>query len=164
MNAHTRFALTIASLAIAIPQTAAIAKAPDAKAWSGTWTLNSAKSKFSLPDSTTKSDTRTYTVRGSRFTMRSTAVNASGKTMNWGYSARADGRWYPTSGNPNTDHIALTLVGPREVKSQTRLHGKLSAKSTGTVSGDGKELTIHRQIMTVKGGPSDDTLVFDRTK
>jgi hypothetical protein len=50
------------------------------------------------------------------------------------------------------------------VKSQARLHGKPSAKSTASVSADGKELTIRRSILTLKSGPSDDVLVFDRAK
>ena len=164
MNAHTRFALMIAGLAMVVPQSAAFAKGPDAKAWSGTWHLNTAKSKFSSPDSTTKSDTRTYSVTGNRVTMRSTTVNAAGETLKWGYSARTDGKWYSTFGNPNTDHVALTLIGGREFKSATKLRGKPSAKSTATVSGDGKELTIHRSLLTIKGGPSDDMVVYDRTK
>ena len=84
--------------------------------------------------------------------------------MKWGYSATANGHWFPTSGNPNTDHIALTMVSPLEVKSETRLKGKPSAKSTATLSADGKMLTITRSILNAKGGPTDDTLVFERAK
>jgi hypothetical protein len=91
-------------------------------------------------------------------------INAAGKTIKWSYSANANGKWYRTSGNPNTDHIALTLVSPREITSKTTLKGKPSARSTATVSADGKVLTIKRSILMAKGGPTDDTLVFDRAK
>jgi hypothetical protein len=96
--------------------------------------------------------------------MKSTGTNAAGKTMKWSYSAVANGRWYPVTGNPNTDHIALIFVSPREFKSKTKLKGKASARSTATVSADGKVLTINRSILNAKGGPTDDTMVFDRTK
>lgn len=157
-------AVVIAGFAVTLPQTAFAANVPNAKLWNSTWHLNSGKSKFSSPDTTTKSDTRTYTVSGARVTMRSTGVNAAGKTMKWHYTAVTNGRWYPVIGNPNADHIALTLVSDHEFSSKTTLHGKPSARSTASVSGDGNELTIHRSILTAKGGPSDDTLIFDRVK
>jgi hypothetical protein len=164
MNPATKLALMIAGAAIAVPQSAAMAKAPNAKLWSGNWQLNADQSKFSSADSTAKSDTRTYQVSGNRVTMRSSMTNAAGKTMKWSYSAATDGKWYPVSGNPNADHIALRLVGDREIKSETQLKGKPSANSLATVSADGKQLTIARHIMTGKGAPTNDTLVYDRTK
>ena len=164
MNAPRKLTLALAAAAIALPQTAIAKSAALSNMWVGAWHLNTEKSKFSSADFTSKSDTRTYTVAGNRLTMRSNAINAAGKTMRWSYSANTDGKWYRTSGNPNTDHIALTLVSPREFTSKTTLKGKPSAKSTATVSADGKVLTIHRSILTAKGGPTDDVMVFDRTK
>jgi hypothetical protein len=164
MNAPKKLALMLSAIAMALPQTASAQSAALSKAWAGTWYLDTGKSKFSSAEFTSKSDTRTYTVAGKRLTMRSTAINAAGKTMKWGYSANTDGKWYPTSGNPNTDHVALTFVSPREFKSKTKLKGKPSARSTVTLSADGKVLTINRSILNAKGGPTDDILVFDRTK
>jgi hypothetical protein len=162
MNTPQKIALMLAAAAIALPQPA-LGKSLS-KAWNGTWQLNTDKSKFSSADYTPKSDRRTYTVAGNRLTMRSIGTNAAGKTMKWSYSARTNGKSYPVSGNPNTDHIALTYVSPREFKSNAMLKGKASAKSTATVSADGKVLTIARSILTAKGGPTDDTMVFDRAK
>lgn len=162
MNAHQKFALIFAAAAVALPQPA-IGKALS-KAWNGTWQLNTEKSKFSSAQYTPKSDVRTYTVTGNRLTMRSNGTNAAGKTMKWSYSARTDGRWYPVSGNPNVDRIALTLVSPREFTSNTRLKGKPSARAAATVSADAKVLTINRSILDAKGGPTNDSMVFDRTR
>lgn len=164
MNAPTRLALILSAVAIALPQTASAQSAALSKAWNGTWHLNPEKSKFSSADFTSKSDTRTYTVAGKRVTMKSNATNAAGETMKWGYSASTDGKWYRTTGNPNTDHIALTWVSPRKFTAKTKLKGKPSARSTATLSADGKVLTITRSILTAKGGPTDDTLVYDRAK
>jgi hypothetical protein len=164
MNAPNKLALIFSAVAIALPQAASAKSAAISKSWTGTWQLSIEKSKFSSADYTPKSDTRTYSVAGKRLTMRATGTNAAGKTMKWSYSANTNGKWYPTSGNPNTDHIALTLVSPREFTSKTTLKGKPSAKSTATLSDDGKVITIKRSILTAKGGPTDDTLVFDRTK
>ena len=162
MNASQKILLTFAAAAIALPQPATAKSF--SRAWNGTWQLNMEKSKFSSADYTPKSDTRTYTVTGNRVTMRSSGTNAAGKAMKWSYSASANGRPYRVSGNPNADHISLTYVSPREFKSSTTLKGKASAKSTATLSADGKTVTIARSILTAKGGPTDDTVVFDRTK
>jgi hypothetical protein len=164
MNTFKALALTGAALAFAAAQTAVAAPGPNAKLWSGAWQLNSAKSKFSSPGSSEKSESRSYSVSGNRVTMKSNTITGAGKPMKWSYSATTNGKWYPTTGNPNADHIALTLVSDREVNSKTQLHGKPSAKASASVSADGKVLTINRSILTAKGGPSDDTLVFDRAK
>ena len=164
MNAPKKLALILSAIAMALPQTASAQSTALSKAWAGTWHLDTGKSKFSSAEFTPKSDTRTYTAAGKHLTMQSTMINAAGKTIKWGYSANTDGKWYPTSGNPNTDHVALTFVSPREFKSKTTLKGKPSAKSTVTVSADGKVLKINRSILIAKGGPTDDILVFDRTK
>lgn len=164
MNAPKKLALILSAIAMGLPQAASAQSAELSKAWAGTWQLNTGKSKFSSAEFTPKGDTRTYTVAGKRLTMRSTGINAAGKTIKWSYSANTDGKWYPTSGNPNTDQIALTFVSPREFKSRTTLKGKPSARATATVSADGKVLTINRSILTAKGGPTNDVMVFNRTK
>ena len=164
MNAPKKLALILSTVAIALPQTASAQSAALSKSWAGTWHLNTEKSKFSSAEFTPKSDIRTYTVAGRRLTMRSTMIDAAGKTIKWGYSANTNGKWYRTYGNPNNDHVALTFVSPRKFKSRTTLKGKPSARSTLTVSADGKELTIARSILIAKGGPTNDTLVFKRAK
>ncbi len=164
MNAPKKLALVLSAVALALPQTASAQSAALSKAWAGTWYLDTAKSKFSSAEFKSKSDTRTYTVAGRRLTMRSTMVDAAGKMIKWGYSANTNGKWYRTYGNPNTDRVALTFVSPRGFKAKTTLKGKPSARSTATLSADGKVLTLKRSILTAKGGPTDDILVFDRTK
>lgn len=157
-------ALILAATAITLPQAATAKSAPLSKAWAATWQLNKDKSKFSSSDTAVKSETRSYAVAGNRVTMRSTMTDNAGKTIKWSYSAVTNGRWYPMVGNPNADHIAVTRVSDRELKSKATFHGKPSATATASVSIDGKELTIHRSILGAKGGPSNDVLVFERAK
>lgn len=163
MNTLKSFVLTCAALAFATGSAIA-SPAPNAKLWSGTWKLNTAKSKFSAPDVMEKSETRTYTVSGNRVTMHSTYVGNSGKSVKWSYSAVWGGKPYAVVGNRNADHIILTPVSDREVKSRTTLRGKASATATATISEDGNRLTVTRSILTAKGGPSDDILVYERVK
>lgn len=164
MNTIKMLTLTGAALSFAVAQPATAGPAPNAKLWSGTWKLNTEKSKFTAPDFSEKSETRSYAVSGNRVTMHSSYTGGNGKSVKWSYSAAWDGKAYRTVGNSNADHIVLMPVSGREVKSRTTLHGKASAKSTATVSADGKQLTMARSILTAKGGPTNDTLVFDRVK
>jgi hypothetical protein len=164
MNVIKTFALTGAALAFAAAQVATAAPAPNAKLWSGTWKLNVAKSKFTAPAFSEKSETRSYAVSGGRVTMHSNFVSGAGKPVKWSYTAGWDGKAYPAVGNSNMDHIVLIPVSDREVKARTTLHGRPSATSTVTVSANGKQLTMTRSILTVKGRPTDDTLIFDRVR
>jgi opacity protein-like surface antigen len=159
MNAPLKFALIFAASAMISPQ-AASAASPNAKLWNGTWNLDAAKSKFASP-AKEASETRTYDVSATRLTMKSSSKDLSGKELNFSYSAGWNGKSYAMVGNPNADSISLTAVSDRVVKSNSRLHGKLSVQSTATVSADGKHLTIKRKMLRFKGAPTD-VLEFDR--
>ena len=159
MNRQSKIALMLAGLAIVVPQVASAA-GPDAKLWNGTWNLNAAKSKFASPNKE-ESETRTYTVTKTKVTMKSTSKRASGKPMTFSYSAGWDGKWYPMVGNPNANRISLKMISAREFSAQSRLNGKLTARSTATVFEDGKHLTLTRHMVALKGAPTD-VLEFDR--
>ena len=159
MTGRTKFAMILTGLAIAIPQSA-IAAAPNAKLWNGTWHLNTAKSKFSS-SAKEQSETRTYDVSASKVMVKSSSKDPSGKTLNFSYSAGWDGKWYPMIGNPNANRISLTAVSDHELKARSRLNGKPSVESTATVTADGKHLTIKRKMLRMKGAPTD-VLEFDR--
>ena len=96
--------------------------------------------------------------------MHASMTTPAGKQIKWTYSANWDGKPYPTVGNDNADHIILMPVSGREVKARTMLKGKPSANTTASVSADGKQITMQRSILTAKGGPSHDVLVYDRMK
>ncbi len=158
MNTHSKFALVVASAWLMAQ--AAVAAAPDATLWNGTWHLNTAASKFGAA-SKEQSETRTYNYSGGKLTMKSSSKDAKGKETKFSYSARFDGKWYPMTGNPNADSISLTAVSARELKARSRLHGKLTVQSTATVSADGKHLALKRTYVTIKGTPTE-ALRFDR--
>jgi opacity protein-like surface antigen len=159
MNGPSKFALILAGLAFAFPH-AANAAEPNAKLWNGTWHLNAAKSKFAS-SAKEKSETRTYDISGKKVSMKSSSKDPAGKELNFSYSAGYDGKWYPMVGNPNADRISLKAVSDREIKASSQFHGKPSVESTATVSADGKHLTLKREMLRIKGAPTD-LLEFDR--
>jgi len=158
MTGRTKLAALF--LTAAISASAATAAGIDAKLWDGSWHLDAAASKFSAAGKE-QSETRTYSYSGGKLTMKSTSKDADGKQIDFTYSARLDGKWYPMKGNPRADSIAVTAAGPREVKANSRLHGKLTVKSVATVSADGKHLTLKRTYVGTKGSPTE-TLEFGR--
>jgi hypothetical protein len=159
MNGRIKSAMIFATVAMAVPQGVSAA-GPNAKLWNGTWHLNPAASKFQSPGKE-QSETRTYDISGGKVTMKSSSKDTAGKELNFSYSAAWNGKPYPMVGNPNADSISLTAVSDRELKTSSRLHGKLSVQSTATVSGDGKHLTLKRKMLRFKGAPTD-LLEFDR--
>jgi opacity protein-like surface antigen len=159
MNVSSKLTLILTSLALGIPQGAQAAD-PNAKLWNGTWHLNVAKSKFAS-SAKEQSEIRTYEISHGKVTMKSRSKDPSGKALNFSYTAGYDGKWYPMVGNPNADRISLKIVSGEEVKASSQLHGKPSVESTATVSADGKHLTLKRQMLRIKGAPTD-VLQFDR--
>ena len=93
--------------------------------------------------------------------MKSSSRDPAGKELTFSYSAGLDGKSYPMIGNPNADSISLHAVSARQIRAQSRLHGKLAVQSTATVSANGKHLTLDRKMLRIKGAPTD-VLEFDR--
>src|SRR6476661_5518234 len=149
MIRHKKLTLVFAAAALAVTQ-AANAAGIDAKAWTGTWHLDAAKSKWASPGKE-QSETRTYGYAGGKLTMKSSFKDGAGKVTNFTYSAALDGKYYPMTGNPNGDSIALTAVGAHELKASSRLKGKTMVETDATVSADGKHLTLKRTYVGTKG-------------
>ena len=150
----------IAAVALFAPACASAKDQAPSADWSGTWTLNVAKSKLGAhPGKWT--ETRTYTVEGNKITLDAKGTTSAGKPTHISYAGTVDGKAYPMMGNPIGDRIAMTLVTPREIKAKVMLHGKPSASAVSDVSADGKRLTLRRRSM-VGSAPRDVTLVFDK--
>ena len=156
MKGPSKFATILAGLAMGF----AVGAAPSAKLWNGTWHLNVARSKFASPGKKV-SETRTYAISGNKVRMTSRIKDAAGKTLSVAYSAAFDGKYYPMTGNPNGDRIALTAVSDREMKWKSTHERKSSVEGSATVSADGKHLTLTRKLLKIKGTPTD-VLEFDR--
>jgi hypothetical protein len=140
---------------------AGLAQAPTGMA--GTWTLNSAKSKFS-PGPAPKSMTITYAPSGNMMKITVDAVTADGAKQHWEMSGAYDGKDYPVTGNPDADMISLKLVDEKTGESTFKKGDKVMATNTRTLSADGKVLTIASEGVTGKGEPRNDVQVFEKAK
>jgi hypothetical protein len=126
----------------------------------GTWTLNVAKSKYKS-GTVPKSVTLTFEAAGAGTKATVDAVGSDGAVAHWTYTANADGKDSPVTGNPSTDVVALTRIDANTTRSISKKDGKVTVTQTAVVSRDGKTMTI-----TAKGrnatGPVDNLQVYDK--
>jgi opacity protein-like surface antigen len=155
---RSKVALIVATIAFSAQASAATP--PDAKMWNGTWHLNVSASKWRATGKE-QSETRSYDYSGGKLSMKSTFKDAAGKETNFRYSAACDGKPAAMIGNPRADSISLTCVSGRVIKATSRMKGKVTVRSTGTVSADGKHLTLKRSYVSLKGAPTE-VLEFTR--
>jgi hypothetical protein len=109
----------------------------------GTWKFNLAKSKYNARPAP-KSDVRTYAMQGAEVKLTVNGVAADGSRVEWGYTARLDGKDYPITGNgpAGGDSVAATRASSHTVKTKLKKGGKVIETATRVVSADGKTLSI----------------------
>ena len=127
----------------------------------GTWVLNVEKSKFT-PGPEPKSQTRTYTQTADGVTLTISGVAADGSTMSGTSTFKYDGKDYPISGSPDYDTLTLKRVNGSTVSSVQKLNGKIVARTTRTISGHGKVLTLTSKGTSSKGAAYHNVYVFDK--
>jgi hypothetical protein len=147
--------------AVVMLAVAGSAQAPTGLA--GTWTLNSAKSKFS-PGPAPKSMTITYTPSGDMMKIAVDVVTGDGAKQHWEMSAAYDGKEYPVTGNPDADMVSIKRVDDKTGVSTFKKAGKLMATNTRTLSADGKVLTITSKGVNGEGKPRNDVALYEKAK
>lgn len=159
MNNIFRSLLIGAVLAAGLGSAALAADAPDPVI--GTWTLNTAKSKFT-PGPAPKSQARTYAQTAQGTTMSFTGVAADGSPMSGHSTFKYDGKDYPITGSSAFDTLSLKRLNGSTVRSTLKKGGKVVGASIRTVSGHGKVMTLSTRGTDSKGVAFDDVAVYDR--
>jgi hypothetical protein len=146
-------------LAILVPTAALTAQTTDRAI--GSWTLDVAKSEYSLT-AKPKSLTVTYATAGQGLTVSTKGVDAQGNPTSTGYTANYDGKDYPATGTSDYDTVQLTRVSASTVHITRKKGGKVVATVQRVVSADGKVLTITTKGTDAKGQPATDVGVFEK--
>jgi len=127
---------------------------------SGTWKLNTAKSKYS-PGPAPKSTTQTYSMDGDWVVLKSEGVAADGKPANFSYRYKFDGKEYPFKN--------ATVDGTISVKRIDDLHteavikgGKANISLKGEISKDGKTRTQRQTGTNAEGKPVNNVVVYEK--
>jgi hypothetical protein len=127
----------------------------------GTWTLNTAKSKFT-PGPAAKSQTRTYAETAQGTAMTFTGVAANGSPMSGKSTFKYDGKDYKITGSADYDTLSLKRLNGSTVRADLKKSGKVVGTTVRTLSGHGKVLTLASKGTGATGAAFDNVMVFDK--
>ena len=126
----------------------------------GNWKLNLAKSKFS-PGPPPKSETLKIEAWGTDgFKFTSDGVGADGKPTHTEYSAKYDGKDYPTGSPENTSNYKR--IDANNFEAVSKVKGKVTTSIKIVISKDGKTTTLTYTGKDEQGREVSDVVVFDR--
>ena len=146
----------VVGLAVGIPNPASAQVDP----FLGTWVLNLPKSRFN-PAPGPKSQVAVYAAVSGGLQVTVTGVDAAGKPISFGYTAKIDGKDYPVTGNAEYDAVALKQTSPTALAFTRKKAGRVVQTGSNVVSADGKMRTV-RVSGTVSGVKISNILVFDK--
>jgi hypothetical protein len=106
----------------------------------GTWKLNNAKSKF--PAGATKNNTVVYEMAGDQMKVTIDATLGDGKPAHIEWTGKADGKFYPLTGDPNNDERSYKKINDYTMEGVSKKGGKVTANTKIVVAKDGKSRTV----------------------
>jgi hypothetical protein len=128
---------------------------------SGTWKLNTAKSKYTgvpMP----KDMTVTYTPQAGGWRYEARGTSATGEAINSRFTYSKDGEDSPTTGFPNWDSISLKGGNSNKSVATLKREGKPVGTATRTISADGKAMTIRANVTLPDGKKATYVSVYDK--
>src|SRR6185503_12430013 len=102
----------------------------------------------------TKSSTMVREASGDSVKVTNTGVRADGRTANWSYTAKYDGKEYPVTGNAPFDAISVKQVDANHFTSELKKKdGKYHTTGRTVISKDGKTYTLTTKGTNADGKP-----------
>lgn len=129
--------------------------------WLGTWTLDTAASKFS-PGPAPKSETLTFKQKEDGIKVKYHLVDAEGKEQSGEYLSKFDGKEVPWKGNPDADTASVLRIDDNSYENTWKKGGAVTITAKVVVSPDGKTLTINQVGTDAKGRAVNNTMVLVR--
>src|SRR5712691_344171 len=150
------FATTLLFVALAL---SLVARAADQH--SGTWKMNPAKSKYS-PGPTPKSITVKIDSEGDNIKLSSEGIDAAGNPTHVEYTAKYDGKYYPITGVPNADTVALERLDASTTRSTIKKGDQVVMTVTSVISKAGKTRTSTFKGKDAQGQDVNNVVVYDK--
>jgi hypothetical protein len=138
----------------------AAAAAFAADAFTGTWKLNEAKSKFA--PGATKNSTVVYEATGDTVKVTLEGTSSDGKAVHSVWTGKFDGNDYPVAGNPLADTMAYKKIDDHTLHITGKKDGKVSLVAHVVISADGKTRTVTVTQTAPDGKKVDSTAVYDK--
>jgi hypothetical protein len=149
---------TVLSLVILL-LTAGLLQAADQ--FTGTWTLNIAKSKYS-PGMPPKAQTTKLETLKDGIREIVDRVNADGSKTHWDFTAKFDGKDYPISGDPDRDMASVKKVDDYTLEVVNKKAGNVTTSMKLVVAKDGKSRTNTVTGKNAAGVAINNILFFDK--
>jgi hypothetical protein len=129
--------------------------------FTGTWTLNLAKSKYS-PGKPPKSQTTKLELLKDGIREIVDRVNADGTSTHWDVIAKFGGKDTPISGDPDRDTVAIQKIDDFTLEVVNKKAGKVTTSMKLVVAKDGKSRTNTVTGKTATGADINNILFFDK--
>lgn len=126
----------------------------------GTWKLNEAKSKFA--PGVSKNTTVVYEAVGDQVKVTTDGIDSAGNPTHSEWTGKFDGKFYPVTGDPNTDERSFKQVNDRTLDLSTRKGGKVVVTGQIVVAADGKSRTVTIHQTDSMGKKVTSTAVYDK--
>jgi hypothetical protein len=127
---------------------------------SGTWKLNTAKSKYS-PGPAPKSVTFTYSMDGDWVVAKSEGVNAEGKATSFTNRYKYDGKEHPYKGANGEGTISVKRTDDFHSETTIKI-GKASMVTKAAISKDGKTRTLTQNGTNGEGKAVKNVVVYEK--
>jgi len=128
---------------------------------SGTWKMNTEKSKYS-PGPAPKDLTIVVDSDENNYKLDATGTDGDGRPMHVQYSAKFDGKDYPATGIANADAVSLKRIDANTIETLQKKDGKVVMTITTKVSKDGKTRTSTWHGKNAEGKDVHNVVAFDR--
>jgi hypothetical protein len=159
----TRFARTVALLAIGLFALAVLTTAQSKDPFVGSWRLNVAKSKYT-PGPAPKSVSSTYEAAGKGYKVSVKNEPATGAVQQYSYTTNLDGMDSPVTGNnPNADMIAVKRIDSNTLELVSKKGGKVTTTQRNVVAADGKTRTVTTTGTDAQGQKVNNVAVFEKS-
>ena len=129
--------------------------------FTGTWTLNVAKSKYS-PGMPPKAQTTKLETLKDGIREIVDRVNADGSQTHWDFNAKFDGKDYPITGDPDRDMASVKKVDDYTLEVVNKKAGKVTTSMKLVVAKDGKSRTNTVTGKNAAGVAINNILFFDK--
>lgn len=91
-------------------------------------------------------------------------TNMDGTPFHTEFRAKYDGKQYPFTGGTLYNSVALTWRSPNRVDQVFELDGKVTVRTTRTISPDGKRMSIIARGTLPTGKPFVNRMVYERVR
>jgi hypothetical protein len=152
--------MTVLTIALCLVAGAICFASDAAMANMGTWKLNEAQSKFA--PGATKNTTVVYQAAGDMVKVTVDGMTSDGKPAHNEWTGKFDGKFYPVTGDPNSDERAYKKIDDRTMELTIKKGGKMVATGRIVVAADGKSRTVSTTAATSMGTTMKNMAVYDK--